>query len=518
MKILTLLIAFIVATSVTTFTQPSIEWQRCLGGSGADSPRSLCISSENGYAIAGSTASINGDIIGYYGNESSDAWVVKIDILGGIQWQRCIGGTGNDQAYCIKETKDKGYIVIGTTSSNDFDVKNYHNRQDYLVAKLSMTGTLEWCYAYGGSGDDVANSVVQTGDGGYLVAGSSNSNDGDIDSSRLNNDFWLIKLNAEGKKLWSKNYGGGFQDVANKIIASADGGCLIVGYSASSNGDLKGKPLQDYDCWIIKINSEGVLLWEKNYGGLFYESANDAVQLPDGGYVVVGYTSSKDSIFNSNHGGNDFLVFRIDSVGNQVWIKCFGGTSNDNATAIDIDYDGSFIVCGHTRSNNLQVDGNRGPSDAWLIKVSSNGNLIWRRCLGGTMQDLGYDVKVCGKDQYLIAIESQSVDGDVKGNHSIATDFWIVKLKLISNSVQENTLNDYKIFFDNSTSQINISSEKSIERICLYNVLGQCLVSTDLISNNSVHIDAANYNTGLYFVVFIDENSKQRHAISFVKN
>ena len=178
-----------------------------------------------------------------------------------IQWQKCLGGTGYEEAHSIQQSTDGGYIVEGYSKSNDGDVSGHHGplvRRDYWVVKTDQSGTIEWQKSLGGSDSDEANSIQQTTDGGYIVAGFSSSTDGDITGTHGGMDYWLVKLDSVGNLQWQKSFGGTGDDRAYFIQQSSDGGYVVAGYSGSNDGDATGNH-GGMDYWLVKLDSMGIL-------------------------------------------------------------------------------------------------------------------------------------------------------------------------------------------------------------------------------------------------------------------
>ena len=185
---------------------PEIQWAKCYGGSEYDAALSIQQTTDGGYIVAGLSLSNDNDVSGNHGGE--DYWIVKLTSTGSIEWQKSLGGSGEDRASSVIQTTDGGYIIAGTSNSNDGDVSGNHGRDDYWIVKLSSTGILEWQKSLGGSGDDDANSIQQTTDGGYIIAGGSNSNDGDVSGNHGSDDYWIVKLAPSGSIEWQKSLGG----------------------------------------------------------------------------------------------------------------------------------------------------------------------------------------------------------------------------------------------------------------------------------------------------------------------
>ena len=224
--------------------------------------------------MAGRTCSYDGDVSGwhegydpYEGYPLSDCWVVKLNSRGEIEWQRCLGGSYEDWAYSIQQTSDGGFIVAGETCSNDGDVSGNHGEYDFWVVKLNSSGEIEWQRCLGGSDYDYASSIQQTLDGGFIVAGYTKSNDGDVSGWHEGYDpyggdplpdCWVVKLNSSGEIEWQRCLGGSEIDGAKSIQQTTEGGFIVAGYSESNDGDVSGNHGEG-DAWVVKLSPpEGI--------------------------------------------------------------------------------------------------------------------------------------------------------------------------------------------------------------------------------------------------------------------
>jgi hypothetical protein len=403
---------------------PAIEWQKCLGGAASDDVRAVRQTMDGGYIVAGGTNSTDGDVMGYHGDW--DFWVVKLDAAGGLVWQKCLGGSDYDFAYTVQQTADGGYIVAGESRSSDGDVTKNQGWADFWVVKLDAAGGLVWQKALGGAGWDRATAVQQTADGGYVVAGYTYSNSGDVTGNRGSGDFWMVKLDAAGNLVRQKCLGGTSYDEAFAMHLTTDGGYIMVGRTFSNNGDVKGNH-GDWDCWVVKVDATGNLVWQKCLGGTGYDEANAVQQTADGGYIVVGETWSKGGDVSGLRGEQDIWVVKLDAAGNLVWQKCLGGSYWDWAYAVQQTTNGGYIVAGFTNSNDGDISGNHGYWDFWMVKLDAAGGLVWQKCLGGTAADEAHAVQQTADGGYIVAGRSLSSDGDVAGRHG-ELDYWLVKL------------------------------------------------------------------------------------------
>jgi WD40 repeat protein len=372
---------------------------------------------------------------GSHGKE--DAWIVKLNSGGDTVWTRTLGGTGDDEVSAIITTPDGGYLVTGSTDSEDGDItdKRPYFNKDAWVMKLDGSGHLVWSKTFGSFGYDAGYSVIGTADGGWLVAGVAGNNNGDVTGYHGGGDVWVLKLDNHGDRQWAKSYGGSGWDEAHNIIAVPDG-YVLAGLTNSADGDVTGYHKPTFigsDILLVKIDLSGNKIWAKAFGGTHDETATGLAAAPDG-YVVAGYTTSRDGDVTGNHGQfdiyNDMWVLKVNASGNIVWAKAFGGSHDDAATSITGTPDGGFVLTGATSSNDGDVTGNHntdGNYDGWIVKLDAGGNKQWAKALGCSDDDASYCVTV-NPDGYTISGTTLSMDGDISGRQKGQYDIWAVKL------------------------------------------------------------------------------------------
>jgi hypothetical protein len=405
---------------------PALQWQKTFGGTYNEFAKSIQPTTDGGYILAGSTESFDGDVHGNHGNK--DFWVVKLTRNGNIQWQKALGGYGYETAFSIQQTNDGGCIVAGQASTNDGDVTGNHGYLDFWVVKLDANGNLQWEKSFGGSSADFATSIHQTADGGYIVGGVTNSNDMQVSGNHGFSDEWVIKLNAAGKIQWKKTYGGSAGDNLSCIIQTKDGGYITAGGTNSNNGDVSGTHDIVYgDFWITKLDKNGNLQWQKTFGGSDYESANSIVQTSDGGYIAVGWNRSKNGDIKGNHGDYDLWVIKLNSNGTLKWQRSLGGRNGDFGYSIQETEGNGYIIAGGSDSNNGDVSGNHGREDFWIVKLDVSGNLQWQKSLGGSEYEEVRGIIQTKDGGYIAAGHTFSNDKNVSGNHG-QNDFWVIKL------------------------------------------------------------------------------------------
>ncbi len=403
----------------------NILWSKTFGGSWRDVANSIYETKDGGYVVAGTTASNDWDISGNHGG--SDAWVSKLDSAGQIIWSQVYGGSQDDHAESIQQTKDRGYIVAGESYSNDGDVYGNHGDLDFWVFKVDSTGQIIWSKVFGGSGEDRAQSVQQTSDDGYIVGGWTHSSDGDVMGNHGRADFWAIKLDSVGDIEWTNNYGGSHFDYGSVIKQIDDGGYIFTGNSYSNDGDLPGNK-GDSDAWVIKLDSAGMIVWSKVYGGLQCESFGSIQQTSDGSLIFAGSTASTDGDLPGNHGGYDAWVVKLNQNGQIKWSQVYGGLQQDGARCLQLTTDEGCVFAGSSSSVNGDIISNHGGRDAWVVKLDSTGQIIWSNVYGGSKSDGAYSIQQSSDMGYIVCGSTESNDGDISENKG-ENDIWVFKLE-----------------------------------------------------------------------------------------
>jgi hypothetical protein len=524
-----LLFGLILFVSCSLYAQkaPDIEWQRCFGGTQEDGASYMILTSDGGYAIAGYTQSDDGEVKGFHpsldsAHTTGDFWIVKLDVSGVIQWQKCLGGSGDDIASCIIQTSDRGYIVVGHTYSSDGDVTGNNGGSDAWVVKLDSSGNIRWEKCFGASSqtpyrDTYANTIIQSKNGGYIVAGSEvYGNEG----CHLGPppDAIILKLDSAGNPIWQKCFGGTDIDGANSIIQASDGGYAFVGYTESKDGDVSGYHFDSLvafatrDIWLVKINSSGSLEWQKCLGGYKDDWSGSIIQTDDSAFIIAGITASNDGDVSGNHGRNDAWIVKVSSAGIIEWQKCYGGMFSDGANSIIKTSDGGFVITGTTSSNDGDVSGwhpsvdstHGRTTDVWVVKLNSSGAVQWQKCLGGAANDAGNSLIQTHDGGYVIAGTTNSNDGDVSGNHG-NSDLWVVKLKAPANNVENanpflGAFNFFSIYPNPSSNEVHLQmwGDQPVQKVKFYDVMGRDVTPPYDLNGNTATVTVHSLTAGIY--------------------
>jgi len=319
---------------IKTDANGDVQWAKTYGGTYRDSAYSLQQTSDGGYIVAGETSS--------FGAGYPDAFLIKTDADGNIIWAKTYGGTNWDFTFSVRQTSDGGYIVAGGTRS--FGAGSW----DIFLIKTDADGNVQWAKTYGGTSTDVATSVQQTSDGGYIVAAEI------LSFGAGSYDIFLIKTDANGNIQWAKTYGGTGADIPISVQQTSDGGYIVAGFTDSFGAGER-------DIFLIKTDANGNIIWAKTYGGTYWDYAFSVQQTSDGGYIVASSTLS----FGTS---NDFFLIKTDADGNIIWAKTYRRTGWDEAYSVQQTSDGGYIVAGLTYSFGAG-------DDIFLIKTDANGNI-----------------------------------------------------------------------------------------------------------------------------------------------
>ncbi|MBI5057639.1 MAG: hypothetical protein HZB61_13575 [Nitrospirae bacterium] len=352
----------------------SLHWAKSYGGYEYDYPSSIQQTNDSGFIVAGATRSFG---VGY-----DDMWILKLSSYGEIEWQKSYGGFYIDVANSIRQTIDGGYIVAGYT---------YSFGSDFWILKLNFDGSIAWQKVYDGCLGSEAISILQTSDGNYIVGGRT--------CLSSTTDIWLLKLDSSGSIIWQKSYGGEENDSVSSIIQTIDGGFIISGNSESFS--YGSGP------WLLKLDSRGDIEWQKSYRELGINSYAEVVaQTSDGGYTLSGETVLR---------GGDLLVMKLDLNGDILWQKSYGGDYLDGGSSVSETNSGDYIVSGITYSFS------EGSSDIWLLKLNSSGDIIWQKTYGGTERDVATSMQYTQDGELVIAGYTWSYGVDQR-------DYWILRL------------------------------------------------------------------------------------------
>jgi len=364
-------------------TQISAVWMKTYGGVKSDKGYFAQSTSDGGFILTGETNS--------FGSGDYDIWLLKINEVGDTIWTRTYGGKNHDWGEAVVQTSDSGFLIVGGTKSFG------SGGTDVWLIRTDSSGDTLWTRTFGGKGDDWAEEVAQTTDGGFIIPGWTNSTpNGDFDAL-------LIKYDASGNIVWSRTYGGTRDDAAKSVQSTVDGGFLLAGLTKSFGAGSS-------DVWIIKTNQGGDTLWTRTFGGTGFDIAFCVSRIFDNGFAVVGRTHS----FGFDDG--NLWILRMNSLGDTLWTRTYGGKGYDVGTFVQQSSDGDLLVTGFTNSYGS------GSYDLWLLRTDSKGDTLWTRTFGGPASDFSFCVRELKNSDIILAGYTESYGaGDA--------DAWLLRLK-----------------------------------------------------------------------------------------
>ncbi|MDT0606155.1 hypothetical protein [Croceitalea rosinachiae] len=394
----------------------SVAWIQNFGGSGNDTPRSVMPTSDGGFAVFGFTNSTDGDLA----DKSlavNDYWFLKFDTEGSLQWNRTYGGSKDDRGQQAIQTSDGGYAITGYAMSDDGDGSNNEGFHDNWILKLDTSGNILWEKSFGFSGHDHSYDIIETVDGGFFFSGfldvTSSNGEGSTDKSRETahgvGEFWGTRIDANGDLIWQKYFGGTNNDRSFGVMNANDGGFILSGASESDDFDISD-PKGSYDYWVVKVDKNGNLEWEKSFGGTGIDQSHDIVKTNDGAYAIIGNTFSRDAQVSKNNGESDIWLVKFDDNGELLWEQSYGGPAFDAAHSISLANDGGFIISGNSKSFGNDVTANFGENDLWIITTDPDGKIKWQKTIGGTGLDFGYDAFETVDGSLIFVGETESTD------------------------------------------------------------------------------------------------------------
>ena len=365
-------------------------------------------------------------------NGDLDYWLWKMNEKGDLDWQKSFGGTGNDFLHCVRLTSDGGYILGGTSNSTDViddekqpgtKIEKCRGGDDFWIIKLNAAGVEEWQRTIGGMGQEKLKSIAQTKDGGYILGGSSASPDpakadptevllyGEKKSENFGNmDYWVVKLDKNGKIVWQKTIGGIYEDELRSIEATNDGGYIVGGYSnspQSCNKTEDNKGTGDY--WVLKLDQNGEIKWQKTIGGSQDDQLSVVHQTYDGNYIVGGNSNSEASNEkrSNNSNGTDFWILKLNQEGEILWQENYNIGEVDVLSSIVENKDHTLLMAGSplTPKGGIgeSLGKKNGSGDFVAIKTTENGEEIWRQSVGSDGEDLLKKVIETRDGGYLLA-------------------------------------------------------------------------------------------------------------------
>ncbi len=511
--------------SFQTLAQPTqYLWDKVYGGSGNESFYRFKKCSDHGFIIGGvSNSPIGFDIMQPNrdpGGNTNDYWIVKVDSLGNIEWSNRFGGTADDLFYDIIECRNGGYFLGGYSLSGNGGDKTDTVRgiTDYWVIRIDENGNKLWDKTYGGWAVDNLTCVFESSDGSFLIGGNSISSLGadKTEPTWGGWDYWLLKLDSLGNKIWDKRYGGALDDNMYSISESKDGSYVLGGFSQSYPSGNKTQPSQGvWDYWMVKIDVNGTVIWDKTFGGDLTDFLFDHITCSDGGYLLHGTSQSNLSgdKTDSSRGFWDYWIVKTDSLGNKLWDKTFGGSMEEDAYSVEEVFDHGFLLSGTSYSpiGSDKTESNLGIEQVWIVRTDSMGNKLWDK----TIFTLGHDengMATVTHDGCIAA--SVYTESPVGGYKSIvnngAADYWLVKICFDTHVSVPETINNTVSIHPNPASDYIEVVYPEITELHVYDLQGRLLQQLNYLNReNKVLLSIQSIPAGVYLLKVMSKNGQE---------
>lgn len=363
-------------------------WQRPLGGAENElllvpamtgTWTTLMQATADGGCVVGYNT-LSSELPEYHGGQ--EQYVARLAADGDVLWQRCLGGTGDDALGVLRLDAQGNSFVGGLTFSADGDVAANHGGGDAWVSKLSPTGELLWSSTHGGSQGEMLYDLQLTADGGCVFTGTCGSDDGDVTGHHGNGDIWIVKLGGDGALQWQYAYGGGMLEENPRIQPALDGGWFVAAMTTSADGDVSGyhaaPGVFEFDVWVLRLNAQGELLWQRCLGGAAAEQLTGLVVLPGGGCAVSAGTWSSEGDVVGHHGGvTDAWLVELNNTGAIAAQRCLGSAGQEDMMDVLRTADDGYLYYAMVNAPGGDVDPLQfhGEADAWLVKLQRDPHL-----------------------------------------------------------------------------------------------------------------------------------------------
>ncbi|WP_333809268.1 T9SS type A sorting domain-containing protein [Flavobacterium sp.] len=513
--------------AVTTLHAQDILWERSYGGKHAEFLYDAIPTADYGFILAGSSISNKNGNKTEANKGDLDYWVWKMDEKGNAEWQKSFGGSGVDLLQSVRITNDGGFILAGTSSSSiSGDKKDAcKGQEDFWIIKLDARGQEIWQRTIGGSGQEKLLSIAQTKDGGYVLGGSSSSDKSEVDekgvedkygkkeNSRGSLDYWVVKLDSKGEIEWDKTIGGKYVDELKSIEQTKDGGFILGGYSNSTeSGDKSQKNFGLGDYWIVKIDKEGNIQWQETIGGDKDDNLFALTQTKDGGFIAGGNSNSgaTNSKSKSNRNGTDFWVVKLNENGSISWQETYNYGKLDVLTSIVENPDGTFLIGGYAQSevksnNSKSNDKNtksdkEGINDYIALKIKANGDEIWTQTVGSKGDEVLKKLFETRDGGYILAGTSKGQVSRDKNSFKGGSDFWIVKLRDKDKKHKDKENIEAIPNPANTFTNAIVGYDYKKGTATLFDLSGRMIKSVKIEGERTIPIDLSGLPQGIYII------------------
>lgn len=512
-----------------------ILWEQSLGGSHMELLSDVVATADYGFIMAGSSLSGQSGTHGTQNQGDFDYWIYKMDEDGDPVWQRSYGGNGTDLLKVIKRTLDGGLILGGTSTSEKSGDKESPNMglEDFWVIKLNAAGEKEWEFGLGGLGQDYLQSIHVTQDGGYLIGGSSSSEETNLPFGKTTPhygglDYWVVKLDAKGKIEWQKSFGGKYNDELNDALEYEKGKYVLGGTTYSNISGSKTDKLEGTsDLWLIFLDENGNSTQQLSFGEENVSYQLQAMLLTKEGDLLLGSTKeiqNSNTVQSTTSSKNSFSVLKVSTEGVRIWEEVHQVSNRQELVSMHENNDGSILLSGygipdHTPQPQESIPKRKqeGEYDYVLIKLNAQGSELWQKILGSQGTDVLVKTIRTRDGGYLLSGTSNGSKSGDKQSNSQGLDYWIVKV-LDQDLPIPDRYNGLEAFPNPTDAYSNVIITFDFETATarLFNLQGTMIHEVE-VKDKTVPFDLSTLPAGIYLVevqatVLVDNKKELRKA------
>lgn len=483
MKTIKFTLLFIFIATIANAQVPAIEWEKCFGGTSYEFGSHIIQTSDGGYIAAGKTVSTDYDAVDNHGGY--DVFVVKLSANSTTEWIKCLGGSYDESAHCIIETSDHGFILAGSTLSNDGDVSGNHGASDGWVVKLDSSGEIEWQKCYGDTCNDVLHTIFPTDDGGYMCFGNIELSDQHLINPQIKRKGWALKIDSLGNVESSQTYGGTSRTSFNAVTPTRDGGYFIAGVKITDGSDVAKS-------WFLKINEAGTFVWGRDYG-IIEDTFYGVTQLADGSLIAVGknlYDGEMTVVIEKG------IVLKFSESGTFRWRK-EGTQLGTKYYSVAVVSNNHFVIGGHCP--------NTTDEDIVLIKMTYSGNVVWQKYYGGENAEYFSSFQQTKDHGFILTARTFS---QWTGYHG-GSDMWIAKLSPETGIVELDPTLQFQVYPNPTQNILNIQIDPALLNTPykVYSITGQLVLSGNLTAE-TMQLNLESFTEGVYLLQVGNQTQK----------
>lgn len=499
------------------------------GGSDGEGNSFILPATDSGYYLIGNSSSTDIESI----NKVDNIYMYKLNSRLEVEWIRAYGGSEYDKVKSVIRTDNNKIVLFGDSKSSDGDIEKNLGYYDIFIMQLDLNGNVEWSKSYGGSDRDYCATGISTQDGGFAIIGQTRSKDVTFKKNEGNHDVFLIKTNDIGEVEFVKMFATPKEDIATSLIETENGDLLLIAFSEGSFDSINNYGWND--AWIFRLNSNGEKLWTKNYGGKSHDLLHFIINDNNGGYILVGNSDSEVSEQYRDKNSSDIWVINITENGEVIESTTFGSTFLDYGLSVTKSNNGDIYILGSIVRGDGDFRYIIGDEDYLVMKLDTSLKVRWSKVFGGTKNEYPSSILISDNNSIVVSGQTQSNDVDITTKLSGYSDFWVVKFDGESDIIQTDTSDAYFTIVD--PTQTNIKQNKTdeptvspnptnglvnLKLVCGSKLINYSITNTEgenlfkskkIVYENRLQLDLSEYPSGVYFVTVVCGSDKWTYKV-----